>query len=97
MDDGVKVTIELFTGFEIFNTRPYHNYETWSDGYRITGRHKDDHSVILRVEREDLDTAARKFSDLSELEPSEIPAWHLLKSTKPIKDPLDPTRSEGSD
>lgn len=54
MFDGVKVTIEMINGFELFNTRPYHNYETWSDGYRISdGR--------IRVQREDLDDAIKAF------------------------------------
>ena len=50
MDDGVIVTIEMISGFELFNTRPYHNYETWAQGYRVTGR-----DVI--AESEDLDDA----------------------------------------
>jgi len=54
MDSGVKVTIEFFGGFECFNTRPYHNYETWSDGYRVTDGE-------IKVEAEDLDDAIEKF------------------------------------
>jgi len=38
MEGGVLVRIEFIWGFELFNTRPYHNYETWSGGYRVTGR-----------------------------------------------------------
>lgn len=49
-----KITIELITGFELFNTRPYHNYESWSNGYRISG-------FGVKVEREDLDDAVRDF------------------------------------
>jgi len=30
---GTDIKIRLKTGFELFNTRPYHNYETWSQGY----------------------------------------------------------------
>ena len=52
-----KITIELINGFELFNTRAYHNFETWSDGYRITG-------YGLSVEREDLDDAVRDFVQL---------------------------------
>jgi hypothetical protein len=33
--DETRVQIEFFTGFENFNTRPYHNYETWSSGWRV--------------------------------------------------------------
>jgi len=38
MEDGVKEIIVRFCGFELFNTRPYHNYETWSDGYIVVWR-----------------------------------------------------------
>lgn len=38
MESGVKQIILRMVGFEIFNTRPYHNYETWSDGYTVIGR-----------------------------------------------------------
>lgn len=30
----VQLKIEKICGFELFNTRPYHNHETYSDGYR---------------------------------------------------------------
>jgi hypothetical protein len=60
MDEGVVMTIEFISGFEKFNTRPYHNYETWGQGYRVKG--KD-----VTVEREDLDDAliewARKVNE----------------------------------
>src|SRR4051812_44366879 len=32
-DGCADVVIRKVTGFELFNSRPYHNYETWSDGY----------------------------------------------------------------
>jgi hypothetical protein len=54
MESGVKLTIEFFCGFELFNTRPYHNYETWSDGYRIS-------DGKITVEAEDLDDALNLF------------------------------------
>lgn len=38
MEDGVKQLIVRVCGFELFNTRPYHNYETWSDGWHVFGR-----------------------------------------------------------
>ncbi len=50
----IKLTIELIHGFELFNTRPYHNYETWSDGWRIS-------DGTTTVEAEDLDDAVAKF------------------------------------
>lgn len=49
-EDGTLVVITFVSGFEKFNTRPYHNYETWGDGYRIEGRG-------VSVEKEDLDEA----------------------------------------
>lgn len=56
MDDGVHVTIEYFTGFELFNTSRYHNYETFSGGYRVTG-------LGFTAEAEDLDDAVKAWSD----------------------------------
>ncbi len=58
---GVKVlcTIERIAGFELFNTRRYHNYETWSDGWRV-----QDENVY--VEREDLDDAVRAYTQAYE-------------------------------
>lgn len=50
MESGTVLTIEFVSGFELFNTRAYHNDETWSQGYRVTGRG-------VTVEREDLDDA----------------------------------------
>lgn len=55
MREGVDLTIELICGFELFNTRPYHNYETWSNGWRI----KDRHGNV--AEAEDLDDAVNKY------------------------------------
>jgi hypothetical protein len=52
------IKIELINGFELFNTRPYHNYETWSNGYRVT-----DIKTGLMFEAEDLDDAIRGFID----------------------------------
>jgi hypothetical protein len=66
-ENGTYLTIEFIHGFELFNTRPYHNYETWSQGYRITdpqimdtrwGRKGDKPLVI---EAEDLDDAIRNW------------------------------------
>ena len=31
----VFIQIEYFGGFEAFNTRAYHNYETWGHGWKI--------------------------------------------------------------
>jgi len=46
----VLATIEIVGGFEAFNTRPYHNYEDWGQGYRVS-------SQGIAVEAEDLDDA----------------------------------------
>jgi len=35
MFDGTVLTIKLVMGFEMFNTRPYHNYESWGHGYNV--------------------------------------------------------------
>jgi len=51
---GVVCTIEVLHGFELFNTRPYHNYETWSKGYRVSG-------FGITVEKEDMDDAVREW------------------------------------
>lgn len=53
---GIKVqlTIEKVCGFELFNTRRYHNYETWADGWRVS-------DGTVTVEREDLDDAVRAW------------------------------------
>jgi len=51
---GTLLTIELIHGFELFNTRPYHNYETWSKGYRVSG-------YGITIESEDLDDAIREW------------------------------------
>lgn len=51
----VQLTIEKVCGFEKFNTRPYHNYETWADGWRVT-------DGTVTVEREDLDDAVNAWA-----------------------------------
>ena len=57
--------IEFIRGFEIFNTRPYHNYETWGDGYIIQAF--DDKGIVIATSRrEDLDEALKDI--LNQLE-----------------------------
>ena len=56
-DNATYLTIEFIWGFELFNTRPYHNYETWSGGYRVTDTHNN-----IKVEREDLDDAIEAWA-----------------------------------
>jgi hypothetical protein len=54
--EGVLLTIEFVGGFEKFNTRPYHNYETWGAGYRVKGQG-------FEAEAEDLDDAVRLWAE----------------------------------
>ncbi len=68
MDMGVIATIEFFSGFELFNTRPYHNYETWSQGYRVKGRG-------VEVEREDLDDAVEEWARKVDERLKDIKPW----------------------
>jgi hypothetical protein len=56
MLEGTKLYIELINGFELFNTTQYHNYETFSDGWRIT-------DGKIAVEGEDLLDAVRAFRE----------------------------------
>lgn len=54
-DDHTVLTITLRQGFELYNTRPYHNYETWSDGWLI----EDENGV--KASAEDLDQVVRQY------------------------------------
>jgi hypothetical protein len=49
-----QVRITLIRGFELFNTRPYHNYETWSDGYKLE-LFNDNGDSFYSITAEDLD------------------------------------------
>ena len=73
------VTIEKHTGFELFNTRSYHNYETWSSGYYLT--YKDSNKEI-KVHIEDLDDAMNTLAQklIKEFEIDEN-HW-MLKNTQ---------------
>lgn len=55
MTEGTVMVIEYISGFELFNTRPYHNYETWSQGWRV-------HGLGVWIEREDLDEAVAAWA-----------------------------------
>lgn len=37
MYSGDELECKFIIGFELFNTRPYHNYETWSQGWNVKG------------------------------------------------------------
>lgn len=57
-DEETIVTITMFGGFELFNSRPYHNYENWSSGYLVqTGERYGN----IKVSAEDLDDAITKL------------------------------------
>jgi hypothetical protein len=60
MTDRVQITLERFTGFEIFNTRPYHNYESWAAGWRASDAWGN------RASAEDLDDCLNKLCDQRE-------------------------------
>jgi len=59
MSDTTKLTIRMINGFELFNTRPYHNYETWADGYIVEDEE-------IKVQSEDLDDAINEFIAVKE-------------------------------
>ncbi len=72
----VRVKIELVNGFELFNTRPYHNYESWSDGYVLT-----DTETGVVYSSEDLDDAVNGFV----FAVNKYRKEHGIKETKEIK------------
>jgi hypothetical protein len=53
-----QIEILKVCAFELFNDRPYHNHETWSDGYII-----NDHQHGVSVTAEDLDDAVARYSE----------------------------------
>ena len=59
-DPQIKIT--LVRGFELFNTRAYHNYENWSDGYVVEAFDYDG-KIIARVDAEDLDAALLQLGE----------------------------------
>jgi hypothetical protein len=73
MTEGTVMCIEFISGFELFNTRPYHNYETWVQGWRVTG-------LGVAVDNEGLDAAIAKWVELVKARRAgeEIPRWHQL-------------------
>lgn len=87
-ENHTKVTIEFVNGFELFNTRPYHNYESWSDGYRIT-------DGVVKVEAEDLDDAVDKFvAAVAAYRCGEAKPWQLVKPDRPAT-PRLPDQGDG--
>lgn len=82
MEEGTKIKIKFITGFELFNTRPYHNYETWSDGWVVEG-------LGVRTRAEDLDDAMREFIDIhrqlreGKQWEKDIPKWYYHAESDP--------------
>lgn len=58
-----QIRITLVRGFELFNTRPYHNYENWSDGYIAEAIDKEG-GIIAIARREDLDDVLKALKVL---------------------------------
>lgn len=53
MYSGDELECKFIIGFELFNTRPYHNYETWSQGWNIQGHGiKVAHEFLLAAVKE---------------------------------------------
>lgn len=79
--NGTYLTIQFIHGFELFNTRPYHNYETWSQGYRI-----EDTKHGIKVEMEDLDDALKAWADCVETvrRGEALPVWRQLRPARPV-------------
>lgn len=98
MTDGTVMVIEFISGFELFNTRPYHNYETWGQGYRVSG-------LGIKIEREDLDDAIAAWSAavIAKRKGEAVNSWELLKSNELgcklledwITDPDQPSWKDG--
>jgi len=75
-DNDTYLTIEYIYGFELFNSRPYHNYETWSGGYRVTDKR---HGIQLQAE--DLDDALNEWAAAVKRieEGKDIEPWQRLR------------------
>lgn len=78
MTDGTVMVIEFVSGFEMFNTRPYHNYESWGQGYHVYG-------LGCEARREDLDDAIADWS-------AQVKAKRGEPSKTPWLDGVDPTK-----
>jgi hypothetical protein len=73
MTVGTVLRIEFISDFELFNTRAYHNSETRSQGYRVTG-------LGISIDREDLDEAIRDWAEAVDAKRAgeDIPACRKL-------------------
>jgi hypothetical protein len=73
MAEGTLLIISFVSGFERFNTRPYHNYETWGQGYVVQ-------EGSIRAEREDLDDALKTWASRRN---ADVPSEPLSSPSKP--------------
>jgi len=64
-----QIRITLVRGFELFNTRAYHNYENWAAGYIVEAFDLDG-KLIAKVEAEDLDVALLRLGGKLGVNPS---------------------------
>lgn len=74
MTDRIQIKLKRFTGFEIFNTRPYHNYETWSAGWNAEDAWGNSASA------EDLDDCLNKLCDKREAQLDALPKEERWKA-----------------
>jgi hypothetical protein len=58
MSDGTFLKIEYVYGFELFNTRPYHCYETWCGGWEIT-----DERNAIKIRDEKLESGLKRWAE----------------------------------
>jgi hypothetical protein len=71
------ITITKVAGFELFNTRPYHNHENFSDGYEATdGR--------VWATAEDLEDCIHELCKLAKIPSEDLQPWQLLHSHKKV-------------
>jgi hypothetical protein len=73
MTDGTVMRIEFVSGFEKFNDRPYHNYETWAQGWRVSG-------LGVTAEAEGLDDAVNMWAAMLTRKRAgeQIPRQHVM-------------------
>jgi hypothetical protein len=82
---GVQLRIELRCGFEMFNDRPYHNYETWAHGWFIDG-------CGVQASGEDLAKTVARFVELARKAQADedIKPWERGLIGTPHTKPLPP-------
>jgi len=83
MFDGTRCVIWMISGFELFNTRPYHNYENWAQGYCAT-----DGRVFARAE--DLDDCIAQFIAAAALTDEELAAKPWVRATEQMREKFGP-------